>query len=273
MTLNIAGLLGTGQRTRYVAACVGIGLSLWLTLPCLAAPAQLLGERNFRLGKNGSDQMVFPVNESGTLLVKVRIKQPIAQASVQLLLEGPGGLRVEKQGSAPLRLRYTVTATSPGETWRASVINAGKLPNLVGRVTVEIESSGKSTVAPADDSTIVSSKTATSKTATGKTVTGKTGVTDGRVSIIDNRRLRAVCRDRNPDISVQLDLELGTGVLLMRFNHVFSFAARQTSEHRIEMRGSGQHPLYLDLAKETIFFDSGERGIFCRARIYRHGED
>ncbi|MCP5114905.1 MAG: hypothetical protein GY953_29085, partial [bacterium] len=67
----------------------------------------------------------------------------------------------------------------------------------------------------------------------------ETDLTDGRVSYIDDRRLRAVCRDRNTDVSVRLDLEQGTGVLLLRSNHVSSFAARELSGEKIELRGSG----------------------------------
>ncbi len=190
-------------------------------------------------------------------MVRARLKQPFATASIRLLLEGPGGLRVEKQGSAPLRLRYTATSATAGKTWRATVINASRLPDVAGKLTVEIQRRAGQPAAAT----------------TTAPVAIETGLTDGKVTIIDDRRLRAVCRDRNPDVSVRLDLEQGTGAFLMRFNHVFSFATRQLSEDRIEMRGSGRDPLYLDLAKKIIFFAAAEDGAFCRVRIYRQGEE
>ncbi len=244
------------------AVLAAIGLSLLGTLPCPAAPPKkLLEERDFRLAKDGRDQVAFSVAGAGTLVVRVRIKEPVATAPVQLLLEGPGGLRVEKTGSAPLRLRYVVTAAIPGNsTWRASVINAGKLPNVTGKLTVEIQSTRRRGRQPAVDP-------ATAADA------GETDLTDGKVSYVDDRRLRAACRDRNSDVSVRLDLEQGTGALLMRFNQVFTLAVRQLSDNRIEMRGSGRHALYLDLAKRAIFFASGEEGTFCHVRIYREGEE
>ncbi len=251
-------VLSRGGKRALSAVLSAVGLSL-LAIPCPGAPAQPLGERDFRLSKNGSELVVFPVTEAGTLVVKVRITKPFARSPVRLLLEGPGGLRVEKEGFAPLRLRYTVANATAGETWRALVINVGRLPDLTGKLTVELRSPQGSAPLPLAGDPIASET--------------KANVTNGTVSFIDDRRLRAVCRDRNPDVSVRLDLELGTGALLMRFNYVFSFAARQTSEDRIEMRGSGQHPLYLDLVKQAIVFASGEQGIFCQVRIYRQGEE
>ncbi len=244
---------------RVPAVLAALGL-LVTTLPCpLAAQTKLLGERDFRLAKDGRDQVVFPVDEAGMLVVRVRIREPVATAPVKLLLEGPGGLRVEKRGSAPLRLRYAVTAETASDAWRVSVINTGKLPNVLGRLTVELgpqQNARRRGQVAADGTARITP-----------------AVTDGRVSIVDDQRLRAECRDRNPDVSVRLDLEQGTGALLMRFNHVFSFAVRQISEDRIEMRGSGQHPLYLDITERTLFFASGETGLFCRVRIYRRGDD
>ncbi len=248
------------MRPSAVLLAVGLGL---LVLCPAAAPAELLEERDFRLAKSGRDHVVFSVAEAGTLVIRVRIKQPFATAPVQLLLEGPGGLRVEKKGSAPLRLRYTVAAAT-GETWRASVINVSRLPDVTGSLTVEIQPAPLRPRSPAAGMPVAAGATAADL---------EPGVTDGKVSIIDDRRLRAACRDRNVDVSVRIDLERGTGVFLMRFNHVFSFAARQLSEDRIEMRGSGQQPFYLDLAKKVILFANSEDGAFCRVRIYRQGED
>ncbi len=241
-----------------------VGLSLSGALPCPAARSgELLEARDFRLTKDGRDQVVFSVAEAGTLVVKARVREPIASTPVQLLLEGPGGLRVEKIGPAPLRLRYSIAPAVAGtETWRASVINVSKIPSVIGKLTVEIQPARRRPQMPTGDPSRGDDGSAADATS----------LTDGKVSYVDHRRLRAACRNRNPDVSVQLDLEHGTGALLMRFNHVFSFAARQVSEDRIEMRGSGRHALYLDLASQAIFFASGEEGIFCHVRIYREGE-
>ena len=259
MHSDILARLKAGRKMLPTVATV---LSLLLLCPA-AALAELIEERDFRLTKNGRDHAVFSVTGAGTLIVRARIQQPFATAPVRLLLEGPGGLRVEKQGSSPLRLRYTVAGSSTGDTWRASVINASRLPDVAGRLTVEIQRGRARPPATAYGET--------DDNAAAPDI--KPGVTDGKVTVVDDRRLRVVCRDRNLDVSVRLDLEQGTGELLMRFNPVFSLTVRQLSDDRIELRGDGQAPLYLDLAKKAIFFASAQDGAFCRVRIYRHGED
>ena len=241
------------QRT---VILIGCGLSLLGSVPTSAAP-RLIEERDFRLSKSESDHVVFSIPEAGLLVLRARIRQPFASVPVRVLLEGPGGLRVEKEGSAPLRLRYPVSAARIGESWRATVINVGRLPNVTGELTVEIQHRGTRALdTPSDNE--------------GHNV--EPDVTDGKVSIVDDRRLRAVCRDRNTDISLRIDLEQGSGELLMRFNHVFSFKVHQASQDRIELRGGGAQELYLDLASQAIVFASREDGAFCRVRIYRQGE-
>lgn len=254
--------LKVGWRTPSAVIAAAI-LSLLLLCPS-ASLAELIEERDFRLTKNGRDHIVFSVAKAGTLVIGVRIKQPFAKAPIQLLLEGPGGLRVEKEGAAPLRLRYTVAASSTGNTWRASVINASRLPDVTGRLKVEIQP-------PAQGRSLPPSAAGVSTGAAAPDA--EPGFTDGKVTIVDDRRLRAVCRDRNLDVSVRLDLEQGKGELLMRFNPVFSLTVRQLSGDRIELRNNGQAPLYLDLAKKAIFFANAQDGAFCRVRIYRQGED
>jgi hypothetical protein len=230
-----------------------------LPLPCLAEhPSKLLEARDFRLAKDSRDQVVFSLSEPGTLVVTARIRKPVRNTPVELLLEGPGGLQVTKTGPAPLRLRYTAADPAAAETWHASVINVSKLPDVTGTLTVEIQPLHDQE--PATDVTVPAGMADAAATE---------ATTDGKVRFVDDRRIRAVCRDRNPDVSVRLDLERGTGELLMRSNHVFSLAARQVSEHLIEMLGSGPHPLYLDLEQREIVFTSGEEGTFCRVRIYR----
>ncbi len=263
-----------------------LGLSLLVTLSSPAAPAgQLLEERNFRLHKDGRERVVFTVARAGMLVVRVRIKEPFPSTPVHILLEGPGGLRVERTGSAPLRLRYGVAGAEEPATWHASVVNVSKLADVTGKLTIELQDPRHKTkrhaAAEVETGGIEAGRqepdaaagTSASPPAADRAAeaTG-TGFTDGEVSYIDDRRLRVVCRDRNSDVSLRLDLDQGTGVLLLRSNHVFSFAARQTSDDRIEIRGSGQHPLYLDLNKQALYFASGETGTFCRVRIYRGGE-
>ncbi len=273
----------TDQRFRVVLAAVG--LALLAPLPTSAAPGgTLLEERIFRLDKTGQDRVPLSVGEPGTLVVKARVKEPFATTPIHLLLEGPGGLRVEKKGAAPLRLRFRVTAETAGEAWHASVINVSKLSDVTGKLTIELlatQNGGKHRNAeppappaepPSPDALAPRAEPPAPPPVVedpAATPAAEDPVTDGDVSYIDDRRLRAVCQDRNTDVSVRLDLEQGTGALLMRFNHVFSFAVHQSSEDLVEMRGSGRHPLLLDLAKRAIVFTTGEEGTFCRVKIYR----
>ncbi len=300
----------SNTRRHILAAAL---LGLLAAVASTAAPAgQLLEERDFRLDKTGRDRVVLSIPEPGTLVIKVRIKEPFPTTPVHLLLEGPGGLRVEKKGAAPLRLRYQVSAAAAKGSWHASVINVSKMADVAGKLTVELRDPKPGAQAPAAPSATGAGAgaavAAEGSEAVGAGETGEAGeaagtsgavsgarevaaaappapmgggddstaaeadLTDGRVSYIDDRRLRAVCRDRNTDVSVRLDLEQGTGVLLLRSNHVSSFAARELSGEKIELRGSGRHSLVLDLARQALLFTSGEEGTFCRVRIYRHGE-
>ncbi len=238
--------------------------ALCLLLHPARLPAEMLEKRDFRLAKNGQDHVVLSLAEAGTLVVRARVKPPYATAAIRLLLEGPGGLRVEKEGPAPLRLRYAVADPTAGDTWRASVISASSLPNVIGRLSVELQPALSGARQPAAEVAAAAGKPA---------LATLPGATDGKVTIIDDRRLRAACRDRNLDVSLRLNLEHGTGNLLMRFHPVFSLTVNQLSDDRIEMRGSGGDPLYLDLDKKAIFFASARDGAFCRVRIYRQGEE
>ncbi len=278
---------------RIFLLAVILGVSLLAAFPCpAAASGQVLEERAFRLEKFDSERVVFSVTRAGALVVRARVKEPLATTPVKLLLEGPGGLRVEKEGSAPLRLRYHFTGAMEPETWHASVINVSRVANVTGKLTVELQDPKPGTkrridgvvttghpetgeAAPGDaaaggeEPAVASGVTAPPAARVPEARATRAGATDGKVSYANDPRLRAVCRDRNLDVSLRLDLDQGTGVLLLRSNHVFSFAAHQTSDERIEIRGSGQHALYLDLGRETLSFASGEEGTFCRVRIYR----
>ncbi len=255
-------------ESRYAVPHAVFVLSLLLASASPAASTgQLLEARDFRLGKDAEERIVFSVARDGLLVVRARIKKPLPGTPVGLRLEGPEGLRVEKTGQAPLRLRYEVTGALEPQTWHASVINVSKLPGVTGELTVELEDfrrpakgrpgrgSGPVLISPPDPAELA----------------GDGPFSDGKVTTIDHRHLRVVCRDRNSDVSLRLDLDQGTGVLLLRTNHVFSVNLRETPEDLIEIRGSGQHPLFLDLGKEAIFLASGEKGTFCRVRIY-YGE-
>ncbi len=213
-----------------------------------------VGERRFELGKDGREQVVFPVAGRATVIVRAVVKKPLASTPVRLLLEGPGGLRVEKTGSAPLRLRYRVEKPEEEGSWRAVVVNVARAGRLTGKLSVDLESGAPPSSAPK----------------AGKRAPA--AVTDGAVSRADDPRLRVVCRDDNRDVSLRLDLESGSGRLYLRDNHVFDLEVRALSEGVVELRGGGEHPLYLDLGKGVLYFASGERGAFCRVRVYR-GDD
>ncbi len=138
--------------------------------------------------------------------------------------------------------------------WRAVVVNVAKVGRVTGKLSVDLETGAPPGLAPEPGGRAAAA------------------VTDGEVSRADDPRLRAVCRDDNRDVSVRLDLESGSGKLFLSYNHVFDLAVRTLSDGVVELRGGGEHPLYLDLGKRVLTFASGETGTFCRVRIYR-GED
>ncbi len=240
--------------TAAVAAAAAV-LGLLAAVPSTAeVEKRRVEERSFDLGKDGREQLVFPVAGRATVIVRAVVRKPLASTPVRLLLEGPGGLRVEKTGSAPLRLRYRVEKPEEEGSWRAVVVNVAKAGRMTGKLSVDLETGAPRASTPEP----------------GRR--GGAAVTDGEVSRADDPRLRAVCRDDNRDVAVRLDLERGSGRLFFRYNHVFDLEVQVLSEGVVELRGGGEHPLYLDLAKQVLYFASGETGTFCRVQIYR-GED
>ena len=203
--------------------------------------------------------MAFAVAGRATVIVRAVVREPLPSTPVQLLLEGPGGLRVEKTGSAPLRLRYRVEKPEEEGSWRAVVVNVARAGQVTGKLSVDLETGAPATPSPRP----------------GKRAPAENPpppVTDGEVSRADDPRLRVVCRDRNPDVSLRLDLEAGAGKLYLSYNHLFDLEVRALSDDVVEIRGGGEHPLYLDLGKRLLYFADGEAGTFCRVRIYRGGE-
>ena len=216
-------------------------------VPCLASSTiKLLDTRGFRIDKDGHDQIIFKVTEPGEIVVKARVLKPIPTASIRLLLEGPSDLRVEKQGAAPLRLRYAPEEPHSDALWRITVINISKLGPMTGKISIGLE---PGQLPDRSDSANLNR-------------------TDGQVTYVGESRLRAVCRDKNRDIYLRLDMERGTGSFYMSFNPVFRLTAEYASEHLIEVRGNGTHPLLLDTRKRTLYFADGERGVFCRVSLY-----
>ncbi|MEM7350655.1 MAG: hypothetical protein AAF657_07600 [Acidobacteriota bacterium] len=253
----------TRHRVRYtVLRCAGfryaafryavfsLGLLTSAVVTAEKAP-RLLDERGFRLAKHGSDQVIITPGEAGILVVRARVKKPLPTLPIRLLLEGPDGLQIEKQDSSPLRLRYPLDEALAKASWRASVVNVSNLGPVTGQLTVELEPGASAPAA----SSIAQPK-------------GQSKLTEGRVRVVDDQQIRAACRDKNTDVFVRLDMHDGRGAFYMGFNPVFTLTASYSSDRVIEMRGSGEHPLYLDLDQRILYFASGEEGTFCRARIF-----
>ena len=163
-------------------------------------------------------------------------------------LTGPDGVEVEKQGSAPLRLRYEVTGAERLGSWRVTVTNAGRMTRLSGQVRVDFTRASREAAKPA---------------AAGP-------VTDGKVTYPQEKhRIRAACRDRNQDVSVRVDLERGTGGLFLSYVRVAALEPRETSAGVVELTGSGGETLFLDTGRRVLFFRGGR--VFCKVRVY-YGE-
>ncbi len=240
------------RTTTFRSSVLGVLLLSLYAGPLLAA-GKPLEVKDFELGKDGAAEAIVDVGEPGTLSVRVRLEQPLATAPVGLWLHGPDGVQVEKKGSAPLRLRYDVTTAEQLGSWRATVRNVGKMSRLAGQVQVSFTAA-----APAGETEAAPARAAR--------------VTDGKITSHQNlQRIRAVCRDRNRDVSVRLDLESGTGGLFLKYNRALALAPSETSGGVIELGGSGEAPLYLDTERRVLFFRGGEKGIFCKVRIY-YGE-
>ncbi len=230
-------------------------LVLLLTGLLFAAPlaAETVEVRAFSLKKDAEDVLLVEIREAGLLLVRVNVKRPLATAPVQLTLVGPDGVQVEKEGSAPLRLRYALEGSERLGTWRVVVKNHGKMALLTGKVRVDFEPSPPPPPAPPAAAPAVPSRE----------------VTDGKVFYPeDEARIRAVCRNKNQDVFVRLDMTSGKGGYYMGYNRVFELEVSYRSDEVIELRGGGE-PFLLDTEKKVLYFASGEAGVFCRVRIYR----
>lgn len=233
---------------RQIMALLVAGICIPVTgLGAAQGSNQVIEERRFRLPKRGEDLAVFTLTEPATIVVDLRIKTPLATIPMRLVLEGPDGLQVDKQGAAPLRLRHTVIELHGPQTWRAVVLNTSNLGPVAGRMTIEIEP--------------VNHGNASAAVARSKPDAGT-------VRFIDDQKIRAVCRDENTDVFVRLDMERHTGVFFMSFNPVFNLEATYIADRVIEMRGDGEHPLYLDLERRLLYFASGEPATFCQVRLH-----
>ena len=240
----------------------------WLVWALLAMPAgttaaatATLEERDFTLRKGGEDRVVFQVAEPGTIQVRIEVREPLTSSPVALLLEGPNGIQVDKKGAAPLRLRFTVTDAAQVGDWRAIVSNPGKLARLVGRIAVRFEASAPQATAPPTAAPPTAAPQATARAAPP--------VTDGRIRAPEDRsKIRAVCRDKNEDVFVRVDLESGEGAFFLRYRPVFRLRATARETGLVELRGDGEAPLRLDLGQKALFVEGKDGGLFCRVRLY-----
>lgn len=225
-----------------------------LLLAALLCAAPLAAEtvevRDFELHKNGEDVLLVELHEPGLVVVRVHIREPLARVPVQLTLQGPDGVRVEKEGSAPLQLKYALEGRERLGTWRVVVKNHAKLPVLAGKVQVDFEPSPSP--APSVAETPPPSPS-----------------TDGKIVYPeDDARIRAVCRDKNQDVVVRIDMTSGQGAFYMGYHRVFHLEASYRSNDVVELRG-GEVPFFLDLDKKVIYFADDDAAVFCRVRIYR----
>ncbi len=211
--------------------------------PALAAKKPI-AELDFELGKKGSGQVELTLGQTGTITVRANVKEPASNTPLRLLLEGPGDVRQEKTGSAPLKLRYQLAYPRQQGTWRATVINVSKIGRVTGKLRVYFEPWESEKSDEAD-----------------------TGASAAVPEPEPAEPMRAVCRDKNQDVAVGLDMEHGTAALFMSSHHVFSLESSYVSENVIELKGSGKHPLYLDRTKGTLYFKNGEQGEFCKVRM------
>jgi len=244
------------SRTVAGVAIASCALVLWFG-PALAATKKPIAERNFELRKGGSDQLEFPLGETGTITVRAHVKEPAASTPIRLLLEGPGDVQLKKTGPAPLKLRHPLAYPSQQGRWRATVVNVSKIGRVTGKLRVFFEPD----VSEQDPE---SEEEDDAETPAPRAVSAAPAARAGAAA---PKALRAVCRDKNRDVSVRLDPASGTGALMMSSHHVFSLESSYVSENVIEMKGNGEHPLYLDREREAIYFRSGEKGEFCKVRI------
>lgn len=240
------------KRSSRTGAWGAIALAaLMLSITPTLAAKKPIAEREFELRKGGSEQVEFTLEQTGTLTVRANVKEPASNTPLRLLLEGPGDVRMEKTGSAPLKLHHQLAYPRQQGAWRATVINVSKIGRVTGKLQ-EFFEPWESEEGPDPGAVPGGAQTQASSPIPVPT---------------SSEWIRAVCRNKNQDIAVRWDPERGTGALLMSSHHVFSLESNQVSENVIELKGSGEHPLYLDRNKETIFFQSGEKGEFCKVRI------
>lgn len=245
------------ERHRLVEGLLGAVLFLLavqIVTPPLLAKAELLEERRFELRKEGEDEAIVEVGNAGTMIIRVDVRQPIASAPVKIFLEGPDGLQVEKSGPAPLSLRFRIDASRVGR-YRAVVSNVGKMARLTGRLRVEWKEAPSS---GAPDTTEEPAEP------------DPPALTDGEILYPEDRQLvRAVCRDRNEDIFLRLDLDEKRGAFFLHYHPVFDLeTGSRSDEGVIPLRGDGETTLILDEERKILTLGGD---LFCRVRLF-YGE-
>lgn len=234
----------------------GIAVGTLITLCTLlvaAVPADAkepIAKQDFRLSKKGSERLVFTLAETGLLTVRAHVKKPATNTPIRLVLEGPDGIPMEKKGPAPLRLRRKLGDPSHRGEWRATVFNVSKIGEVIGQIRVyfEPDAAGEEEEKPPEVEPEQPREPAETPSA------------DAAAPQI----VRAVCRDRNRDVAVELDPTHGTGRLLMSSRYVFALKSSRIGPDVIEMRGNGDEPLFLDKSQKAIYFRNGGTATFCR---------
>ncbi|MCP4661230.1 MAG: hypothetical protein GY856_37985 [bacterium] len=241
------------KRLSTTGACGAIALgALMMSFGPALAAKKPIAARDFQLSKKGSDRVELTLEQTGTITVRASVKEPATNTPLRLLVEGPGDVRLEKTGPAPLKLRHQLAYPRQQGTWRATVINVSKIGWVTGKLRVFFEPwESEQHADPGEEP--------------GEAEAGAGSAAPPEPA--SAALVRAACRDKNQGVAVRLDMERGTGALYMSSHHVFSLESSRVSENLIELRGNGEHPLYLDKNKETLYFKSGEKGEFCKVRI------
>jgi len=222
-----------------MAASIGL-LGAWL-LPVHAALAteQVAHRIPFQLSAKFGDRKTysFAVTAPGRVALRARWS---GGAPLALILNGPGqtGYHVRKDGSSPLKAVYTVTRRDLAKRghWTASIVNFSKQGPVRGVLVVSYPAASVAT-SPAMP------------------------------------RFYATCVDRNRGVSVQVDMNRGTGTFYMNHNNVFALRARYLPirgadpKNLIELKGNGARAFHLNVSRKILFFREGTRGEFCKLRI------
>lgn len=244
-----------------------LSLLVFLNAPLDAAEIE---KKRFRLGKNGEQEVGFQLNQTGTLTARVVLQGSFVNRPVRVTLIAPDGREVKKEGAAPLRLRYELNDTSRFGSWRAVVKNHAKMTLLEGHLRLDFEAKERpitkqpSTTAPPSEMPAETPAVAASPPAPSPAK----DLTDGEVQTVqDMSRIRAVCRGRNDDVFIRLDMEAGQGTYFMSYQPIFPLKAAYRTESVIEING-GAGKFLLDLNRKTLVMDTEKRPVFCQTRLY-----